>query len=604
MDSEINNKVYQKKENKYKYYYSNRDKDNNNRIYKTKTDILPNNLKYEQEPKIYIKLDPEYLENNYKKAEKKYNNYNNNNKIFNKQYLNNINNSVDNDNRRQNSYNDNNNNNKEYIAMSPIKKYIEKKNFNIYLGEGKKAGNQNDKSNINSMNDEIYVNKSVDLNYPKNNRYIDNNANDSESFRSSQTQGNKNIAYLNINIYQKKMIIIFAQIINKIIQKNKRRYIFKIFVNNMSKIKSTYNKKFQKKNTKYNEYKNIINNYVKANNNNYNDSSNNELINKMKNRNKGPIIQRNNNNNLKFQKTDNDIKRLKELQKKYAQIYEKKKNSNSNISNDFKYRNYILRKTKTQSIFNKNNLYNKTKQNNNLHDVTEILNELNEKKKAKLLKNKLIRNIKDSPQTSLRRKFNPYINVNKSQTFYPMPNLEESEETPSKNKNINNNQIIVKKLKITPKLSKNIKKDNIINKNEEIYKVYNIKDIVTRDKRLYVYINYITLYNKRKEDENSMYYYDNSLLKISNEININIYRLNKNKKRLKRYILKNYNNLSKIEEESYSRGNEKMIINNDIEKGILKLEKYKNKLKNETIKKSIINLKKEDKKENKKVVKK
>ena len=99
-----------------------------------------------------------------------------------------------------------------------------------------------------------------------------------------------------------------------------------------------------------------------------------------------------------------------------------------------------------------------------------------------------------------------------------------------------------------------------------------------------------------------MYDYDNSLLKISNEININIYRLNKNKKRLKRYILKNYNNLSKIEEESYSRGNEKMIINNDIEKGILKLEKYKNKLKNETIKKSIINLKKEDKKENKKVV--
>ena len=83
MDSEINNKVYQKKENKYKYYYSNRDKDNNNRIYKTKTDILPNNLKYEQEPKIYIKLDPEYLENNYKKAEKKYNNYNNNNKIIN-----------------------------------------------------------------------------------------------------------------------------------------------------------------------------------------------------------------------------------------------------------------------------------------------------------------------------------------------------------------------------------------------------------------------------------------------------------------------------------------------------------------------------------------
>ena len=594
MASQINNNYYQKKENKYKYINSNKDKNNN--IYKTKTDILPYNLKYKQEPKIYIKLDPEYLENNYKNAEKKY--LKNQNDLYsptkdNNRYNNNnyLNNTVDNNNRRINSFN---NNNKENKTISPIKKYIEKKNFNFYLNKGIKAQNQNDnnKNDINNVNEENYANKSVDLNYSKNNRYIDNNNIDTDSIRSSQTQ-RKYLDSFNINIYQKKMIIIFTQIINRIMQRNKRKNILKIFLNNIKKYytdnkeeNDNYNKKFQKKNTKYNEYKNIIDNYVKTNNNNDSSNKNNELINRMKNR-KEPINQRNNNNNLKLQKTENDIRRLKELQKKYAQIYKKKKNE-SNILNDYKYRNYILRKTKTQNIFNNNKLYKST-QNNYLNDISQILSE---KKKAKLLKNKLIRNIKDSPQTSFRKKFNPNMNNQKSQAFYTMPNLEESEETPTKSNNINNNKIIVKKLKITPRLSKNIKKENIINKNEEIYKIYNIKDIVTMDKRLYVYINYITLYNKKKEDENSMNYYDNNLLKISNEININIYGLNKNKSRLNRYLLQIHKNLSKIEEESYSRGNENMKINNDIEKGILKLEKYKNNLKNEIIKKSIINYKK------------
>lgn len=599
MDSEINNRYYQKKENKYKYLDSNKHK--NNIVYKSKADILPYNIKYyKQEPKVYIKLDPEYLENNYKNAENKY--LKNQNDLYSPEKddnkYNNYINTSENDNRKISSYNDDNN--KENKTMSPIKKYIEKKNFNFYLNKGMKTKNQNQSDNYkNNVNEENYVNKSVDFNYSKNNRYIDNNNIDNDSIRSSQTQ-RKNLDSFNINIYQKKMIIIFIQIINKIIKKNKRRNILKIFLNILKKNnpnieeKNNYNKKFKKKNTKYNEYKNIINNYVKTNNNN-NESFNNkknELINRMKNRNKESINQRNNNNNLKFQKTENDLKRLKELQKKYEQIYEKKKNS-TNISNDYKYRNYILRKNKTQNTFTQNNLYKST-QNNYLNDITEILNE---KMKAKLLKNKLIRNIKDSPQTSLRRKFNPYINNQKSQTFYTMPNLEESEETPSKRNNINDNKIIIKKLKITPKLGKNIKKDNIINKNEEIYKIYNIKDIETPDKRLYVFINYITLYNKKKY-ENNMNYYDNNLLKISNEINIDVYGINESKKkyRFNRYPIKKSKNLSKIEEESYSRGNDKSKNDNDIEKGILKLEKYKNKLKSETIKKNIINFKKEDKK--------
>ena len=583
MASELNNNIYQKKENKYRYLDSNKSKNKNNRIYKTKTDILPYNQKYKQEPKIYIKLDPEYLENNYKKAEKKYSTKKND-----KEYLNNINNAIDNDNRKINNYIID----KENKTTSPIKKYIEKKNFNFYLNKGIKTQNQN--LNDINKNEEYYINKSVDLNYTKNNRYNDYNEND--SIRTSQTQGNKNLDSLNINKYIKNMITIFVRIINKIIQKNKKRNILKIFLYNFKNYyyinnkeeKNNFNKKFKKKNTKYNEYKNIINNYVKANNNNKKDLSNNksnELINRMKNRNKDSFNQRNNNTILKNQKTENDLKRLKELQKKYAQIYEKKKNTN--ISNDYKYINYILRKTKTQNTFTNNDLNNKSVQNNYYYskDISEILNE---KKKAKLLKNKLIRDMKESPQTSLRRKYYPYMNYQKSQTFNTISNFEESEQTPTKK---NNSKIIVKKLRITPKLSKNFKKENPSNKKEEKYKIYNIKDIVSKDKRLYVYINYITLYNK-KEDENSMDYYDNDILKIVNEINIDIYGLNKNKKnRVNRYLLKYHKNLGKIEEESYNRGNEKMKFNNNIEKGILKLENYKNKLKNETIKKSIINSK-------------
>ena len=216
MASELNNNIYQKKENKYKYLDSNKSKNKNNRIYKTKSDILPYNQKYKQEPKIYIKLDPEYLENNYKKAEKKYSTKKND-----KEYLNNINNAIDNDNRKINNYIID----KENKTTSPIKKYIEKKNFNFYLNKGIKTQNQN--LNDINKNEEYYINKSVDLNYTKNNRYNDYNEND--SIRTSQTQGNKNLDSLNINKYIKNMITIFVRIINKIKQKNKKRNILKIF---------------------------------------------------------------------------------------------------------------------------------------------------------------------------------------------------------------------------------------------------------------------------------------------------------------------------------------------------------------------------------------
>ena len=173
-------------------------------------------------------------------------------------------------------------------------------------------------------------------------------------------------------------------------------------------------------------------------------------------------------------------------------------------------------------------------------------------------------------------------------------------DTPTKN--IDNKKIITKKLKITPKISKNIKeeKEGINNKKEKIYTIYNIKDIITSDKRLYVYINYIELDNKEKEKENKLGYYDDEFLRISNEIDICINGLNikKNKIRSNNYLLKQSKYLSKIEEEPYdkkfmlsSKVQEKISNKNNMEKAILILEKYKNKLKKEILKKNIVNYK-------------
>ena len=609
MSSGNANNLYKRKDNANQSINSIRDKKNIS--YKTRTDILDNNLNYSQSPYVYIKLDPEYLENNYQNEEKKYvqnhktdnytinDNYSiNNNSIneneymqqypylknqrstaspmnLNNNYLMYGNNTINDSNRKRNSINNNN----EYKTVSPIKKYIEKKNFNFYINNGIFTQGNNNTS------DEIYLNKSLEINKLHNNRYNSNNIND--SYNNNKNQRSTELPYLKMNIYHKKLINIFSQIINKIIEKQRKKKILSRFFNNFKAYylqKKVSNKhKFQKKNTKYNEYKNIINNYVK---NNSNSKQENELIKNIKDN--KTINGRN--NNLKAQKTDynqNDKKRLKELQKKYEKIYEKRKNST--ISIDDKYNGYMLRKTKT--------FYNLSKKNQNDENNNESFIMQN---KAKLLKNKLIRNANTNtyrnkkPQIKLKQQIYPYSN---SKSFSNNKNLG---DTPTKN--IDNKKIITKKLKITPKISKNIKeeKEGINNKKEKIYTIYNIKDIITSDKRLYVYINYIELDNKEKEKENKLGYYDDEFLRISNEIDICINGLNikKNKIRSNNYLLKQSKYLSKIEEEPYdkkfmlsSKVQEKISNKNNMEKAILILEKYKNKLKKEILKKNIVNYK-------------
>ena len=208
--------------------------------------------------------------------------------------------------------------------------------------------------------------------------------------------------------------------------------------------------------------------------------------------------------------------------------------------------------------------------------------------KTKLLKNRLNINRKGPAIIDTSHNAIPSFDVKKKDKFMI---LENEDDTP---RNVKNKIIVIKKIKMPPKLT------NDKNKSKEIFKVYNIKNIVTRDKRLYVHINYITLSNKNKEKTNKNNYYNNKLLKISEKFSITYINNNTiSKPKLK--IIKNEINLTKIEEEPlnsiveeenkyYKKKNQYDYL----EKAIAILERYKNNLKKKTIKNSIINIGKKD----------
>ena len=166
-----------------------------------------------------------------------------------------------------------------------------------------------------------------------------------------------------------------------------------------------------------------------------------------------------------------------------------------------------------------------------------------------------------------------------------------------KHKKMKKKNVLIEKMNISPSFkndkkykskSINLSKENSysninntsinLNNNskiKEIFSIYNIKDIITSDKRLYVYINYITLYNKKNEEEKEGKLYDNDLLEISNKIYIQYIGSYLNKKKIRQKIL------SQIDEE---------IKDKDLEKGLIKLNNYINGLKKQVVKNSIINL--------------
>ena len=572
---------------------------NKYKIYKTKEDSLPYNSQYKPNSEEYIKLDPEYLENNYKKEE---NYQNNNNNYNNKNYR-------INPNTKNNNYNANKNNfkksplnskrlketespleindNNQYYESNTLdinnRDIIFPDNFNVNKTISPFKNNNNkrrsfnyNKNENNIYDDSIYLNRSIEYDNSKNN--INNNY-------LTMTEP-KNYSPRLI-IYQKKMITIFVQIINKIIEKKKKKSMMTKFLNEL-KNKNEYSKYYEnylyrRRNTKYNSYKNIL--FVSAREKNrspkgvkYNISNNdNKLIKNIRKEKKYEINQRYN-NTLKPKKKGNNktnMERLKQLQKKYEKIYEKKKNDKT-TSIDDKYKRYILRKNKTQDVFN----------------ITFDKPLTDEKYfKTKILKNRINTGRKKPSPINLSHDFIPTFNKG---TFIKFPKITEKEGKNYKIKNYNTpkntkNKIkIIKKVKIIPQVP--------IVKKTEIFKVYNIKDIVTPDKRLYVYINYITLSNKKKDKLKEYKYYDNNLLKISDRISINYIDINK-KYKPKFKIIKYQIYLTKIKEEEplYSIAEDNKNENKNLgqydylEKAIFILERYKNKLKKITIKKSILN---------------
>ena len=573
------------------------------------------NIKYQFNNKVYIKLDPEQFEQNYKNNESKtiqandeinsiYNrsifntiNSNNNNKIFKKAFYlrnsnnnslirNNVNKTINGNNYTIDSYQDKINDNRKY---SPIRKYIEKKNFNFYINNETKGNNISQKiPRINNTLEYKIINNKYLINNSK--KMINNN------FKINQNYKNNDIPTL--NIYRQKMITIFVNIINKTILKNIKKE-FNNFFDGLKLIKKE-SFDYTKKDQKYNEFKDLIYSYVKTNYGSHlgtifnRPRNGNTLMNSMIIE-KESLNQRNN-NTLIFQKTFNkktDKNRLEELQKKYEKIYERRKSANKTDIN------FYMRKTNKESKI-QNNL-NESSNNKNDIDIDKLRERMLIKRK--LFLNQLKINKPIIEKLNLNQEMNKSMSFNNNDKISCHKNNFEIKELyksygnqTQKNEKKN---VIINKLNISPSFNKNNKKYNSkstdlskensyrsinntsrnlnINKKvkiREIYSIYNIKNIVTSDKRLYVYINYITLYNKKNEKENKRKLYANDLLEISNKIIITYISsdLNVNKNRQKI--------LSQIDEE---------IKYKDLEKGLIKLNNYINGLKKQVIKYCIIN---------------
>ena len=408
-----NREKYNRNTENSDYNHNNTNNNNKNALYKTKTEVLPINAKKSPNKPYYVKIDPENFEKKYNKEKynlpntRKDNNYNNgNNKISNSStnssiktpfYLRdtkdrkspikyNENNFIyytsntSKNKSRKFDKNTNDNKNKLIKNVSPVKS-LNANRINNSKYSAIQTNNNLDKNKNNRLyNNNNYNNVFSDKKNISEN--ANNNININRAYRSRDNDRDNKIPSL--NIYQKKLATIFVRIIDKIISKHKKNEIMNKFFENLKNDFYNNNSEsvdvpqlFNKKDSKYNEYKykDIINNYSKTNNTllitpNYNKNQNSiELINRMKNDKKEPIYKINNNNKeLRTKPVSNkkkDMKRLKELEKKYEKIYENKKNT----SFDNNFRNYMLRKYKTQ-----NSLMPKKLSDNNNNSYISKLN--------------------------------------------------------------------------------------------------------------------------------------------------------------------------------------------------------------------------------------
>ena len=465
-------------------------------------------------------------------------------------------------NNQMNIYQKNNNVNKTYFRnfknenklnnqyerrKSPFIKNINLgylKNENLKI---KKRSNLNENNFMNKTVRPYFLNRTLSSFYEKPKFYSMNIMDKLNSKETPLSFRQKSKKYL--NIYRDQLVKIFVKNINKIIDKIKKRELMRKFYNNMKRIyyekryKTNYlNDKYNQSNAKYNEYKNMIYNYIKSKS----DLSITSMYNilKPKDRKKHNSTNKKNmknyktngksDGNLDEKKEKNQIERLKKLQKKYGKIYMEKKRE---ISFEGEINKYINQKTIE-------NTSSKTPDNDLPRNKFNLIRE----------------NKKNFSEIFLKEKER---NVNLQTEIYPYMIHKSPEIIENKIKNMH------KRKKTTNSLTSNKSYNNLTNF-KKIYNIYITKNIVTLDKKLFVNIKYISLDNFKSTKA----FFPNTVLKISKLVKINYIGNNNIKKHIKIHNKK----LSNIEEEIDEKINSNLSLSKRENKYLEKGEKTEKKI--------------------------
>lgn len=550
--------------------------DKNFIIFKTRSQIFNNKKNSRMQQKDLNQVNNSFTNKNFFQFRNYFNQYNSNSQEGSNYIPFNIinNNILSNDtiyqkyyyinqrNNQMNIYQKNNNVNKTYFRnfknenklnnqyerrKSPFIKNINLgylKNENLKI---KKRSNLNENNFMNKTVRPYFLNRTLSSFYEKPKFY---SMNIMDKLNSKETQlsfRQKSKKYL--NIYRDQLVKIFVKNINKIIDKIKKRELMRKFYNNMKRIyyekryKTNYlNDKYNQSNAKYNEYKNMIYNYIKSKS----DLSITSMYNilKPKDRKKHNSTNKKNmknyktngksDGNLDEKKEKNQIERLKKLQKKYGKIYMEKKRE---ISFEGKINKYVNQKTIE-------NTSSKTPDNDLPRNKFNLIRE----------------NKKNFSEIFLKGKER---NVNLQTEIYPYMIHKSPEIIENKIKNMH------KRKKRTNSLTSNKSYNNLTNF-KNIYNIYITKNIVTLDKKLFVNIKYISLDNFKSTKA----FFPNKVLKISKLVKINYIGNNNIKKHIKIHNKK----LSEIEEEIDEKINSNLSLSKRENKYLEKGEKTEKKI--------------------------
>ena len=550
--------------------------DKNFIIFKTRSQIFNNKKNSRMQQKDLNQVNNSFTNKNFFQFRNYFNQYNSNSQEGSNYIPFNIinNNILSNDtiyqkyyyinqrNNQMNIYQKNNNVNKTYFRnfknenklnnqyerrKSPFIKNINLgylKNENLKI---KKRSNLNENNFMNKTARPYFLNRTLSS-FDEKPKFYSMNIMDKLNSKETQLSfRQKSKKYL--NIYRDQLVKIFVKNINKIIDKIKKRELMRKFYNNMKRIyyekryKTNYlNDKYNQSNAKYNEYKNMIYNYIKSKS----DLSITSMYNilKPKDRKKHNSTNKKNmknyktngksDGNLDEKKEKNQIERLKKLQKKYGKIYMEKKRE---ISFEGEINKYINQKTIE-------NTSSKTPDNDLPRNKFNLIRE----------------NKKNFSEIFLKEKER---NVNLQTEIYPYMIHKSPEIIENKIKNMH------KRKKTTNSLTSNKSYNNLTNF-KKIYNIYITKNIVTSDKKLFVNIKYISLDNFKSTKA----FFPNTVLKISKLVKINYIGNNNIKKHIKIHNKK----LSNIEEEIDEKINSNLSLSKRENKYLEKGEKTEKKI--------------------------